>query len=147
MPAYKDEKQNTWYTAFYFTDWQGRRVKKMKRGFQTKKEAQEWERIFLLQKTNDLDMNFASFYEVYKQDMESRLKLHTWMVKEAIISKKILPYFKDKKMNEIKTTDVINWQNMMLSYRDANGNGYSNTYKKTLHNQLSALFNHAVKIL
>ena len=26
MPAYKDERYNTWYTAFYYTDWQGKRL-------------------------------------------------------------------------------------------------------------------------
>ena len=145
MPAYKDEKQNTWYTAFYFTDWQGKRTKKMKRGFATKKEAQEWERVFLQQKTQDLDMPFSAFYELYKNDMKSRLKLNTWLTKETIIEKKIMPYFKDKKMNDIKATDVIAWQNEMINMRDKSGKGFSNTYKKTLHNQLSALLNHAVK--
>ena len=145
MPAYKDERYNTWYTAFYFTDWQGKRTKKMKRGFDTKKEAQEWERVFLQQKTQDLDMTFAAYYELYQNDMKSRLKLNTWLTKENIIENKILPYFKDKKMNEIKATDVIAWQNTMIKRKDKKGKSYSNTYKKTLHNQLSALFNHAVK--
>lgn len=39
MPAYKDEKQNTWYCQFYYEDWQGNKKKKQKRGFKTKKEA------------------------------------------------------------------------------------------------------------
>lgn len=43
MPAYKDEKQNTWYCQFYYEDWQGNKKKKQKRGFKTKKEALEWE--------------------------------------------------------------------------------------------------------
>lgn len=145
MPAYKDERYNTWFTAFYYTDWQGKRVKKMKRGFATKKEAQEWERVFLQQQTQDLDMPFSSFYELYKNDMKARLKLNTWLTKEYIIEKKILPYFQGKQMNDIKATDVMAWQNAMMNYRDSKGKGYSMTYMKTLHNQLSALFNHAVK--
>lgn len=145
MPAYKDERYNTWFTAFYYTDWQGKRVKKMKRGFVTKKEAQEWERVFLQQQTQDLDMPFSSFYELYKNDMKARLKLNTWLTKEHIIEKKILPYFQGKKMNEIKATDVMAWQNAMVNYRDDKGKGYSMTYRKTLHNQLSTLFNHAVR--
>ena len=44
MPAYKDETRNNWYCAFYFEDWNGERKKKMKRGFETKKAAQDWER-------------------------------------------------------------------------------------------------------
>lgn len=145
MPAYKDDRYNTWYAAFYFVDWQGENRKKMKRGFATKKEAIEWERTFLQQQTQDLNMTFSAFYELYKNDMKSRLKLNTWLTKENIIESKILPYFKDKKMNTIKPTDVIAWQNAMSSATTKEGNSYSNTYKKTLHNQLSSLFNHAVK--
>ena len=33
----------------------------------------------------------------------------------------------------------------MLNYRDKNGTPYSPVYLKTLHNQLSAVFNHAVR--
>ena len=63
MPAYKDEN-NMWYASFYYTDWKGIRKKKMKRGFGTKREAQEWERTFLLQKTADMDMTFGDFVDI-----------------------------------------------------------------------------------
>ena len=33
----------------------------------------------------------------------------------------------------------------MLAYRDEKKKPYSQTYLKTLHNQLSAIFNHAVR--
>lgn len=145
MPAYKDDKHGTWFLAFYYTNWQGKRVKKMKRGFTTKREAQEWERVFLQQQTQQMDMTFAAFYELYKNDKKSRLKLNTWLTKETMINNRILPYFKDKKMNEIKVTDIIAWQNTMIDYRDKDGKEFSMTYKKSLHNQITALFNHAVK--
>jgi len=48
MPAYKDEKRNTWLSLFYYEDWQGNKKKKQKRGFKTKKEALEWENNFKL---------------------------------------------------------------------------------------------------
>ena len=48
MPAYKDSKTGKWYTSFYYTNWNGVREKKMKRGFETKKAALEWERDFLM---------------------------------------------------------------------------------------------------
>ena len=40
---------------------------------------------------------------------------------------------------------MIAWQNEMLNYRDKNGKAYSPTYLKTLHGQLSAILNHAVR--
>ena len=33
MPAYKDKEKGTWYASFYYEDWTGKKVKKMKRGF------------------------------------------------------------------------------------------------------------------
>ena len=60
MPAYKDKAKGTWYASFYFENWTGKKEKKMKRGFKTKREALEWERTFLQQQTADLDMTFES---------------------------------------------------------------------------------------
>jgi integrase len=117
----------------------------MKRGFSTKREALDWERSFLHQKAADLSMLFEDFIAVYTSDMRSRIREHTWMTKEVIIRTKLLPYFGKKKMCEIQTKDVIVWQNKMLASADAGGKGYSPTYLKTLHNQLSAILNHAVR--
>ena len=30
MPVYKNEEKNTWYTSFYYQDWQGNRKRKKK---------------------------------------------------------------------------------------------------------------------
>lgn len=144
MAAFKD-KSGSWFTSFRFTDWKGERHQKLKRGFPTKREALEWERQFLQQKTADLTMTFEAFVKIYIDDMQSRIKRHTWQTKNSIIKNKLLPYFKDKKMSEIAPKDVIQWQNEMIAFRDSKGNGFSPTYLKTLHNQLSAIFNHAVR--
>ena len=121
MPAYKDSKQGTWYASFYFENWQGVKQKKLKRGFATKKDALAWEREFLLQQAADLTMTFEAFVEIYITDKKKRLRENTWSVKEHIIRTKILPYFKEKRLSEIKPRDVIAWQNEMLNYRDKNG--------------------------
>lgn len=49
-------------------------------------------------------------------------------------------------MSEITPSDIVNWQNELLSYRNSFGEGYSKTYLKTIHNQLSAILNHAVNL-
>ena len=51
----------------------------------------------------------------------------------------ILPYFGTKKIAEITAADVRQWQNSMMKQ------GYAPTYLKTIHNQLSAIFNYAVR--
>lgn len=144
MSVYKDNN-GTWYAMVRYDDWQGKRKQKCKRGFATKKEAQNWEKSFLLQSSNDLDMSFSSFYEIYENDMRSRLKQNTWESKERIIKTKILPFFGDKPINDIQSKDVLAWQNELLRHRNKNGNPYSETYLKSVHNQLSAIFNHAVR--
>lgn len=145
MPAYKNKENGSWYVVTQYTDWTGSRKPKCKRGFSTKREAQEWEQKFQQQSAGDLDMSFEAFCEIYTKDLKARLKESTWQTKENIIQKKLLPYFGKRKICEITTKDVIAWQNEMLAYRDKNHKPYSQTYLKTLHNQLSAVFNHAVR--
>lgn len=145
MPVYKNEDNGTWYVLTRYLDWKGERKQKCKRGFETKREAQEWERVFQQQSAADMDMNFAAFVELYIKDMKPRLKENTWLTKKHIIETKILPYFEKKNVNEITAKDVIAWQNELLAFRDEKKKPYSQTYLKTVHNQLSAIFNHAVR--
>ena len=93
----------------------------------------------------DLDMTFEEFVQTYTRDMKPKLKHNTWLTKEHILRTKLLPYFKDKKMRDIRPKDIIQWQNEQISYRDEKGKPYAPTYLKTLQSELSALFNHAVR--
>lgn len=74
MGAFKNEKNGTWYVQFRYTDWQGLRQQKLKRGFATKREAQEWERAFLTEKKADVTMPFKTFTELYEKDVRPKLK-------------------------------------------------------------------------
>lgn len=82
MSVYKDEKTNTWRVIYRYTDWKGEKKQTQKRGFQTKREAQVWEREQLNKIASDLDMNFASFVETYSADMKSRIKENTALKQE-----------------------------------------------------------------
>lgn len=143
--VYKDKKTGKWYVMCWYTDWRGERKQKCKRGFPTKKAAQGWEREFLMQEQADLDMTLKSFFELYRNDVKPKLKLNTWLNKEHIIEKKILPYLGKRIISEISARDVIHWQNEMRKLTDADGQPLSATYLKSIHTQLSAMFNHAVK--
>lgn len=143
MAVYKDGDK--WRVVFRFTNWQGERKQTQKRGFTTKREAQMWEREELLKQGAKLDMTFGSFFEIYEADKRKRVKENTWESKSHIIRTKIVPYFENRKMEEIEPKDIIAWQNELLSYRDENGEPYAPTYLKTIHAQLSAIFNHAVR--
>ena len=145
MAAYKDEQRGTWYVSFHYYDWTGKNCRKVKRRFKTKREATEWERHFRMKEAADLDMTFEEFVQAYTRDVKPKLKHNTWLTKEHILRTKLLPYFKDKKMRDIRPKDIIQWQNEQISYRDEKGKPYAPTYLKTLQSELSALFNHAVR--
>jgi len=145
MPAYKDSKTGTWFVKFYCKDWTGENKQIKKRGFATKREALDYERNYKIRQENNLDMTFGEFWKLYSEDVKNYVKLNTWLTKEHIVETKILPYFKNLKMNEITPGDVRKWQNEMVAFRNENGKSYSQTYKKTMHNILSAIFNHACR--
>ena len=145
MPAYKDEKQGTYYASFYYTDYTGAKRKKLKRGFAKKRDAVEWERRFLIQKNADLEMTFGEFVEIYRADKKERIRENTWRSKDSMIDTKILPYFRNRVISEIEPKDIIAWQNEIMSYRGPDGEPYSQVYLKSVHSTLSAIFNHAVR--
>ncbi len=146
MPAYKDAKRNTWYVKFRYKDWTGQVRNVTKRGFATKRAALQWERDFMGQKSGSLDMTFRDFAAVYLRDRQPRIKESTAVTKENIMETKLLPYFGPRPVRDITPADVVQWQNRLLSYREpTTKRPYSKVYLKTIHNQLSAIFNHAVR--
>ena len=90
MPAYKDEKTGKWFAKFYYTNWQGIKKQKWKRGFATKKEALGFERDFLEQQSANPDMTFQNLYEIYMEDMAARLKQSTLLTKKTVLQTHIL---------------------------------------------------------
>ena len=137
--AEKDPKTGKWLIQYRYTDWQGNRKKSMKRGFKTKREAEEWLQNFLATKQADFNMLFEDFLKIYYADMETRLREHTMRTKKYVFDLKILPYFGKMKMNEITASDIRKWQSELIKQ------GYAPTYLKTISNQLAALFNYAVR--
>ncbi len=140
MPAYKDKDRGTWYASFYYTDWQGIKHKKKKRGFKTQREAKEFEHDFLANEQKETDVTFSTLVDEYFKDMEQRLRETTIHNKRYIFDTKITPYLGRLKIKDITATTIRKWQNEVLLSDD-----YSQTYIKTINNQLSAILNYAVK--
>lgn len=139
MRAEKDPKTGKWLIQYRYTDWQGKRKKSTKRGFATKRDAEEWLRTFLQSQKADFNMNFEDFLKLYDADMEPRLREHTMRMKKYIIDLKILPYFAKKSINSITPADIRKWQNELMM------KNYSPTYLRLINNQLTAIFNYAVR--
>ena len=145
MSVSKDGNTGRWMSQVRVTDWTGKTIHKKKRGFQTKREAQQWEQDFLQQASGSIGMTFQDFIELYLKDMEQRLKPSTVANKRFLIDLKITPFFGKMSLNAIKPTDIRRWQNELTTYRDEKGKPYSATYLKTINNQITAIFNYAVK--
>lgn len=61
MKAEKDIKTGKWLIQYRYTDWQGNRKKSTKRGFDTKREAEQWYREFSREKTTEYKYAFFGF--------------------------------------------------------------------------------------
>ncbi len=146
MSAYKDKKTGKWYTQFSYKNLQGETKHTCKRGFETKKEALQWEQDFLNRMRESTDMLFKDFVEVYLDSLEVRIKERTMLTKKDIIRTHLIPYFGEMRISDITTKDVMKWQTKeMKAINKRNGKPYTKSYLKTVHNQLRAILNHAVK--
>ena len=139
MPTYKNKERGTYYCSFYYVDWTGKRKRKKKEGFKTKREADKFEREFLVKVQENTDMSFSILVDLYLKDCETRIRKTTLQNKTHLIKHKILPYFENKIISNIKPTDVREWQNHLMNKE------YSQTYLKSINNQLTAIFNFAIK--
>ena len=133
------ESNGTWTVQCYYKDWTGLQKRKRKKGFRTKHEAAEWERSFLA-KGAPISLTLEEFTEVYLEDKKKSLKERTLIMKRHIIQTHLLPFLGSRTISSITAADLIQWQNAMLE------KNYSQTYLRTIQNQLTALFTHASRI-
>lgn len=139
MPQYKDETRGTWYCKFSYQDWTGKRRQKLKRGFSTKREAAAWERSFLEKQQGSPEMTVQALYDLYKADLAIHVRQSTYRTRISMMERHILPFWKDKKLNEISPADVRNWQSEIKKTDLGEHTQYAaNCY-------LSGLFNFAMK--
>lgn len=114
MTPEKDPKTVKWLIQYRYKDWTGKNRKSTKRGFKTKREAEEWYRDFLMKQSQSCDMKFKDFTELYAEDMKHRLCEHTMINKMYVIRDKLIPYFGGKRINEITAADIRVWQNQLI---------------------------------
>ena len=141
MPAYKDEKTNTWYCKFYYVDWTGARRQKLKRGFKLQREAKEWERLFLDQFAKNPDITFEALYEKYKAYIAPRIRESTAQSRFYMLDRHVLPFFRTRIVSDISPADIAAWQTDILD------KGLSNSYMHSANTYLKAIFTYAVDYL
>lgn len=145
MSVHIDKRTGKWYSMVYYVDIYGNQKQKCKRGFKTKRQALNWESEFLKADSAEPDMLYSTFAQRYLDSIRPHLKENTMETKENIFRCHILPYFGKRKLNEISPVDVANWQAQIMRKSKINGKPFSPVYLKTIHNQLSASFNYAVR--
>lgn len=145
MPAYKDTKTNTWYCKFYYIDWTGEKKQKKKRGFQRKKDADDWERDFLEHMAPSPSMTFSALADLYLEDVKTNNKAVTYRTRESRLRVWIRPYFDDKPINEITPALVRKWENTLKSAQGSTGKPLSLDYMNNLVITLSSVFQYATR--
>lgn len=69
MPVFKNEDNGTWYVMARYVNWKGECKQKCKRGFATKKEAQEWAMLL---------MKMLTFHSLILQNIKIQTMLLSW---------------------------------------------------------------------
>ena len=105
--SYMANNKKKWRAVYRYTDFTGKRRQTQKRGFNTKREAEFWLENKKKAENGQLNMTFGSFYEIYERDKKARVKETTFETESYVVRDKILPYFKDRRMDEIKPKDVM----------------------------------------
>lgn len=150
------KKDGDKYRVFYsyISPKDGKRHRTCKRGFKLRKDADKWaanELPALIrkleQKQSDTEgMTMSELIEEYLEDarLDEEIEETTMATKNSCINNHILPYFKEKLILELKARDIKDWQRHLKGITLPNGKPYSQTYLRTIENQLSAIFNYAV---
>ena len=138
--AYREKDTKKWTAQWFETNVMGEKKKRRKRGFETKREALEFERSKKLSNERSMDMKLSNFIEIYFSDKQNDLKDRTIKNKRYMMQQHIVPYFGNQMMSEIKASQIIQWQNEIQK------KGYSDSYLRMIQNQLTSLFTHAAKI-
>ena len=141
-----------------------------KRGFKLKREAKKWIETelpsiieALEQKRKTIStMTMDELIEEYLFYKKMHVRITTFETKKHIIETKILPYFAGRLVVDIEPYDIMQWQHHLLESQRlvketvVSNKGkekvvktqecYSDTYLRTINNQLVAIFNYAVAI-
>lgn len=105
--AYKEKDTKKWTAQWFETTAKGEKKKRRKRGFDTKRDALEYERQKKLNSKKSMDMKLSEFMEVYFEDKQNDLKERTIKNKKYMMDQHIVPYFGNSMMSEVTASHII----------------------------------------
>lgn len=86
-----------------------------------------------------MKLRFEDAYISYLEYIEYRQKNQSKRTLKERFKNKILPFFKDYNIYEIKESDYLKWQNEIEIYN------YSNNYKSNIHYLMTKFFDYLIK--
>jgi len=134
----KDKKGKSWYFKTYYTSLSGERKQYKSKKYLSKHEAEDAERLFLMEKSNKLENNHITFKDLlnsYEKYQKEKVKITT-----IIEYKKFYKYI-EPLYNIIVSEFSINQFNLWKE--EINNKDLSTTYKNNIYKFLKALINHA----
>ena len=154
MPQYKYQaKQGVrWMSKFNYTDPKTGEVKtKYKRGFESKREAKQFEEDFIESLTADdeadekpYERTFGDVFQEYLMSHKhSDIKESSLETKFNIFNKHIFPDFEHKPIADITDDDIAHWQNAIKLKKSSNGKKFSESYLRTIQSQFNSIINYA----
>lgn len=154
MPQYKYKvkKGIKWMTKFNYEDPRtGKILTEYKRGFESKREAKEYEEEFMekleieIGKKDPLyERTFEDvFHEYLASHKREDIKESTLETKFNIFEKHIFPTFRNMLISSITDDDIADWQKKIKSATMSNGKHFSDSYLRTIQSQLNSILNYA----
>lgn len=154
MAQYKYQVKNgsKWMCKFDYTDPKSGETKtKYKRGFDTKREAKQFEEEFRealeIPEEPELIEIERTFGDVFQEYLMSHkradIKETTLETKFNIFNKHIFPTFENVPIKEITDDDIASWQKDIKQKVLQNGKRLSESYLRTIQCQFNSIINYA----
>jgi len=141
MAVYKDKERGTWYIRTRIVKHDGTYKEITKRGYRTKADALQHEQTIkatIIEHT--AFVSFQDLVSIYLMEMEQKNSGSTYGQRLHDTNKYLLPYFKTKKIQQIKPIDVKNWHTYIKETYQ-----FSNSTLRRLHATLSAILTCGMK--
>ena len=141
MPVYYDKKRKTYYVSVYVEMKDGTKKRILRRGFKTQREAKKAENDIIFeyaQKSSNNPLMDELTVEYYEWSKKRRKESTIYKI-DTMIKNQIDPFFKGKKVQDVKNKDIVKFHDFLLDTLAV-------STAKTVHKQLSAMFNYAVKM-
>ena len=154
MPQYKyqTKKGVKWMAKFNYTDSKTGNIQtEYKRGFDTKREAKDYEENFLENLIADDENEEVPYERTFEDVFQEYLMSHkredikesSLRTKYNIFEKHIFPTFRNVPVSEITDDDIAEWQAKMRSIVMPNGKHLSKAFLRTIQSQFNSIINYA----